>query len=78
MDLVKYEELTEAVNNKRFIDLLNKVWVGNIDDDVIEVIEVKFVLESYENYPKDALHMHAENEHVLKINGTVYLVTFKQ
>ena len=77
MDLVKYEELTEAVNNKRFIDLLNKVWVGNIDDDVIEVIEVKFVLESDENYSKDVLHMYAENEPVMKMNGTVYMMTFK-
>ena len=77
MDLVKYEELPEAVNNKRFIDLLNQVWVGNVDDDVIEVIEVKFVPESYENYWKDALHMYAENEPVMKMNGTVYLMTFK-
>ena len=74
MDLVKYEELPEAVNNKRFIDLLNQVWVCNVDDDVIEA---KFVLESDENYWKDALHMYAENEPVMKMNGNVYLMTFK-
>ena len=34
--LFKYADLTEVVrqNNKPFINLLNKVRVGNIDDDV--------------------------------------------
>ena len=43
--------------------MLNKVRVGNVDDDVEQLLRAKFVCESDENYyPKDALHMYAENE----------------
>ena len=45
-----------------FIDLLNKVRVGNIDDDAENLLKARFMCESDENYPKDALHMYAENE----------------
>ena len=35
-------ELTKAArqNNKLFIGLLNKVWVGNIDDDVEKLLKI--------------------------------------
>ena len=71
--IFKYAELTEVVrqNEKLFIDLLNKVWVGNIDDDVEKVLKAIFICESDENYPKDALHMYAENEPVTKRNDAV-------
>ena len=50
-------------NDKLFIDLLNKVRVGNTDDDDAEnLLKAGFLSESDENYPKDALHMYAENE----------------
>ena len=50
-------------NDKLFIDLLNKVRVGNTDDDDAEnLLKARFLSESDENYPKDALHMYAENE----------------
>ena len=45
--LFKYEDLTEVVrqNDKLFIDLLNKVWVGNIDDDVKNLLKTRFTSE---------------------------------
>ena len=52
-------------NDKLFIDLLNKVRVGNTDDDdddAENLLKARFLCESDENYPKDALHMYAENE----------------
>ena len=50
-------------NDKLFIDLLNKVRVGNTDDgDAENLLKARFLSESDENYPKDALHMYAENE----------------
>ena len=36
--------------------------VGNIYDDVEKLLKAKFVHESDENCPNDALHMYAENE----------------
>ena len=50
---------------------LNKVRVGNIDNDVENLLKAKFIRESDENYPKDALHMYAENEPAMKRNETV-------
>ena len=73
MDLFKYAELTEVVrqNDKPFIDLLNKARVGNIHDDVENSLKARFIRESDENYPKDALHMYAENEPAIKRNEVV-------
>ena len=73
MDLFKYAELTEVVrqNDKPFIDLLNKARVGNIHDDVENSLKARFIRESDENYPKDALHMYAENEPAIKWNEAV-------
>ena len=66
--LFKYAELTEVVtqDDKLFIDLLNKVRVGNIDDDVEYLIKAWFIREPDENYSNDALHMYAENEPAMK------------
>ena len=41
------------------MSLLNKVRVGNIDDDVKKLLKATFIYESGENYPEDVLHMHA-------------------
>ena len=49
-----------------FIDLLDKVRVGNIDSDKEKLLTARFTHEPNEKYPKDALHMYAENEPAMK------------
>ena len=51
--------------------MLNKVRVGNIDDDVEKSLKTRFIHEYDEKYKKDAFHKHAENEHAMKRNDTV-------
>ena len=58
-------------NNKPFTNLLNKIRVGNIDDDVEKLLKTRFTHESGENYPSDEknpLQMYAENEPAMKRN----------
>ena len=58
-------------NNKVFINLVNKIQVGNIDDDAENLLKGRFIHQSDENYPKDALHLYAENEPAIKRNEAV-------
>ena len=51
--------------------MLNKVRVGNIVDDVENLLKARFIFESNENYPKDALHVYAKNEPAMKRNEVV-------
>ena len=70
--LFKYAELTEVVQqNKLFINLFNNVRVGNLGDDVEKLLKARFIHESDENYPKDAVHMYEENEPAMNRNDTV-------
>ena len=73
LHLFKYAELAEVArqNDKLFIELLNKVRIGNIDDDEENLRKARFTHESDENYPKDALHMYAEDEPAMKRNEAV-------
>ena len=45
-----------------FIDFLNNVWVGKIDDDVEKSFKGRFIHESDCNNSKDPLHMLTEIE----------------
>ena len=58
-------------NDKLFIDWLNKVRIGKIDDDVENLLKTRFIHGSDKNYPKDSLHMYAENEPAMKRNEAV-------
>ena len=71
--LFKNAESTEVLrkNDKLFVELLNKVRVGKIDDDVEKLLKARFIHESDKNYPKDALHMYAENGPALKRNDVL-------
>ena len=48
MTFFKYAELTEIVrqDGKLFMDLLNKIWVGNIDDAVKDLLKARPILKS--------------------------------
>ena len=61
--LFKSAKLTEFVrqNDKLFINLVNKVPTGNIENDAENLLKARFIRESDEKYPKDAVHMYAEN-----------------
>ena len=48
--------------------MLNKVRVSDIDDDVGKFLEARFIHVSNENYPKDALHIYAEDKPAMKMN----------
>ena len=58
-------------NDKVFIDFLNKVWAGNIDDDAEKLLKVRFISESAENHTKDALHMYAKTKPAMERNKAV-------
>ena len=51
--------------------MVNKIQVGNIDDDAENLVKGRFIHQSDENYLKDALHMYAENEPAIKRNEAV-------
>ena len=61
--IFKYAELTEVVkqNDKLVVDLLYKVRVGKINDDVEKLIKAIFTHEYDGNYLNNASYIYAEN-----------------
>ena len=51
--------------------MLNKVRVGNIDDDVENLLKARCIRESNENYQEDRLGMYAEHEPDMKRNEAI-------
>ena len=65
----KVAELTEVMHQKDdadFIHLLNKVRVGNIDNNVENILKVRFISKNNPSYPIEALHIFAENRQEFK------------
>ena len=62
--MFQFAELTEVMRQRgdtKCINLLNKIRVGNVDQNVEKQIRERFIEESNTNYPENALHMFAEN-----------------
>ena len=58
-------ELTEVMRQKsdlEFIRLLNKICVGNVDENIEIKLESRFIEKINEEFPHDKLHIFAENE----------------
>ena len=69
--MFQFAELTEVMRqggDTKFIDFLNKIRVGNIDEDAQKQIRERFIEESYINYPENAQLMFAENYPTVKHN----------
>ena len=51
------------------IEMLNKVRVSELDNQTEQLLLSKFILKTDPNYPKDALHIFAENNPVRRYNN---------
>ena len=62
--MFQFAKLTEVMRQKgdaEFINLLNKIRIGDIDADVQQKLKARFMIETGDNYPQNAVHMFAEN-----------------
>ena len=69
--LFNFAELTEIIQqrgDKHFIDILNKLRVGNVDSEVERALKTRIICISNFHYPKYALHVFAENVPVFNHN----------
>ena len=59
-----FAELTEVMRQNgdaEFINFLNKIRIGDTDADVQQKLKVRFVNETADNYPQNAVHMFTED-----------------
>ena len=62
--MFQFAELTEVMRQKgdaEFINLLNKIRIGEIDADVKQKLKARFTNETADNYPHNVVHVFAEN-----------------
>ena len=67
-------ELTEIMRQKddaTFIHILNKIRLGNIDKQVVDNLQARFIDKADSDYPENALHIFAENHPVTLHNETM-------
>ena len=70
-NIFKFVELTEVMRQRgdiEFIEFLNKIRVGYLDESVQTRLKARFVKENDVNYPRNALHMFAKNSQTLLHN----------
>ena len=70
-NIFKFVELTEVMRQRgdiEFIEFLNKIRVGNLDESVQTRLKARFIKENDVNHPRNALHMFSENSQTLLHN----------
>ena len=83
--MFSFAELKEVMRqrgDKHFLDILNKVCVGNVDSEVERTFTLRIMYSSDLYYPKYALHVFAENVPIFnhskvmldQINGTLITI----
>ncbi|XP_066927647.1 ATP-dependent DNA helicase pif1-like [Clytia hemisphaerica] len=63
----KIAELTEVMRQRGdqvFIDILNNIRIGVVDENNIDILKERIVNKDHPEYPKDAVHLWAENQPV--------------
>ena len=58
-------------NDQTFINVLNKVCLSTVSENIEKLLKARFINQSDKNYPHDALHMYAENAPTVLRNQTV-------
>ena len=48
---------SSGINGFNVCQLLNGIQIGNMDENVENLLKTRFICESYQNYPSNALHM---------------------
>ena len=66
--LIKLTEVMRQKDDLEFIQLLNKIRVGNVDEDVESKLKSRFIEKINKEFPIYKLHIFAENEFVNRHN----------
>ena len=66
--MVELTEIMHQRDDRSFTDILNRVRIGNLDENDIEQLLKRRIEKSDENYPCDVLHIWAENKPAAEYN----------